>query len=40
MEQSINPYEMIWLDRNSAWMDPSHAYLTDGTLPPDSKEVV
>jgi len=38
MERSIDPHEVLWLDRRSAWMNPIHAYLTDGTLPADPKE--
>jgi len=35
---SINPQEVLWLDRNTTWMDPIHAYLTNGTLLSDPKE--
>jgi len=38
MERSMDLHEVLWLDRSSTWMDPIRAYLTDGTLPADSKE--
>ena len=38
MERSIDPHEVLWLDRSSTGMDPIRAYLADGTLPKDSKE--
>jgi len=37
-ERSIEPREVLWLDGSSTWMDPIHTYVTDGTLPPDTKE--
>ena len=29
---------MLWLDRSPTWMEPTRAYLADGTLPSDPKE--
>ena len=37
-ERSIEPHEVVWLDRSSMWMDPIRAYLADSTLSADSKE--
>ena len=37
-KKSIDPHEVLWSDRSFTWMEPIHAYLTDGTLPADSKE--
>ena len=36
-ERSIDPHEVLWLDRSSTWMDPIHAYLINGTPHPDPK---
>ena len=38
-ERSIDPHEVLWLDKSSTWMDPIRMYLADGKLPPNSKEV-
>ena len=38
-ERSFEPREVLWLDRSPTWMDPLRAYLADGTLPMDIKEV-
>jgi len=38
-ERSINLHEVLWLDRSPTWMEPIRAYLTDGTLPSNPKEV-
>ena len=37
-ERSINPHEVLSLERSSTWMDPIRVYLTDDTLHADSKE--
>ena len=37
-ERSIDLHEVLWICRSSTWMDPIHAYLTNGTLPSDPKE--
>ena len=38
MEKSIDPYEVLLLDRSSTWIDLICACLADGTLPTYSKE--
>ena len=38
MERNIDPYEVLWLDRSSTWMDPIRVYLVDGALLADQKE--
>jgi len=35
---SIDPHEVLWLNKSSTWMEPIHAYLIDGTMPSDPKE--
>ena len=37
-ERSIDPHEILWLDRSLEWMDPIREYLIDGTLSADPKE--
>jgi len=37
-ERGINPYEILWLDRSSTWMDSIRVYLVKDTLPRDSME--
>jgi len=39
IERSIDPHEVLWLDRSSTWMDPNRMYLADGTLPTHLKQV-
>jgi len=37
-ERSIDPYEVLWLDRSSTWMDPTRTYLADSPLLSDHKK--
>ena len=37
-ERSIDPYEVLWLDRSLTSIDPICAYLPDSTHPADPKE--
>ena len=38
MERSIDPHEVLWLDRSSTWMDPIRACLANGAMLADQKE--
>ena len=38
LEWSIEPKEILWLNRSSTWMDPIKAYLSDDALPTGTKE--
>ena len=37
-ERSIDPHEVLWLDRSPMWMEPIRASLTNGILPSNPKE--
>jgi len=38
LDRSIEPFEVMWLDKSFTWMEPIVANLSNGVFPLDSKE--